>query len=81
MDNSWDGVVSGGILPIHSALDGVVSVFFSRTSEVWLAMLERLVWLIEYLSVDAEGAAVGTESIFPKPTRIGVSERLGTSPP
>lgn len=39
-----DDAVSAGMLPIHSALEGVVSVFLSRASELSLApILERLV--------------------------------------
>jgi hypothetical protein len=44
IESKVDDVVSLGMLPIHSALEGVVSVLLSLASEVSLApILERLV--------------------------------------
>lgn len=43
IDSNVEAVVSGGMLPIHNALDGVVSVLRSLASDVSLAILERLV--------------------------------------
>lgn len=43
MDSNVEAVVSGGILPIHNALEGVVSVLRSLPlSDASLAILERL---------------------------------------